>query len=305
MSKREYLLRFLAIIKKLRHIRYATFEEINDYLRTESEFTGFRLQVSKRTFQRDLQEIRSLFQLDIQNRKADNVYFIAEEAQDVHSQGLLEAFDMLHLYAAARQNTEQVFFEKRRPKGTEHILTLLQGIRSKRVIHFQYHKFGEEEPSIRQVEAIGIKEFKSRWYLIGYDRKDGFLKSFGMDRIAYLRVSKQSFTKQEMVNAEAYFKDCFGIMNPLDEDEPQLIELSFTPQSARFVKSLPLHPSQQIVFENAKECRITLFVYVTEDLVMELLSHGEKVLVLGPETLQKEVMRRSKASCERYFKSLK
>jgi predicted DNA-binding transcriptional regulator YafY len=64
MSKREYILRYMLIIRRLRNKRQATFEEINSFLILESELQGYRLSISKRTFQRDLNEIRSLFNTD-------------------------------------------------------------------------------------------------------------------------------------------------------------------------------------------------------------------------------------------------
>ncbi len=51
MSKREYLSRYHLIIKKLRKSP-ATFEEILDFLKRESELQEYDFEISKRTFQR-------------------------------------------------------------------------------------------------------------------------------------------------------------------------------------------------------------------------------------------------------------
>jgi len=73
MSKRESIARYNLVIKKLRK-HPASFAEISDYLSLESELQDYNFNVSKRTFQRDLEDIRSLYNIDIQfdfSRRAD------------------------------------------------------------------------------------------------------------------------------------------------------------------------------------------------------------------------------------------
>jgi hypothetical protein len=52
---------------------------------------------------------------------------------------------------------------------------------------------------------------------------------------------------------------------------------SFTSFQGRFVKSLPLHPSQEIIKDDEEEDRliIQLNVYPTFGLVMQILSYGK------------------------------
>ena len=80
MSKRESISRYNLIIKKLRKLP-CTFDEIADYLSRESELQSYNFNVSKRTFQRDLDDIRSLFNIDIQYDFSGKVYSINNEEQ--------------------------------------------------------------------------------------------------------------------------------------------------------------------------------------------------------------------------------
>jgi len=73
--------------------------------------------------------------------------------------------------------------------------------------------------------------------------------------------------------------------------------LSFDPVQGKYIKSLPLHESQQIIIDNNTELQIKLFLYTTYDFEMELLSYGEYVKVLKPDSLI-EVMK------NRYSKAL-
>ena len=80
-------------------------------------------------------------------------------------------------------------------------------------------------------------------------------------------------------------------------EEPQEVILSFDPVQGKYIKSLPLHESQQIIIDNNTELQIKLFLYTTYDFEMELLSYGEYVKVLKPDSLI-EVMK------NRYSKAL-
>ena len=65
MSKRESIGRYNLIIRKLRKSP-ASLGEIMAFLELESEIQGYNYIVSRRTFIRDLEDIRSLYNIDIQ-----------------------------------------------------------------------------------------------------------------------------------------------------------------------------------------------------------------------------------------------
>jgi predicted DNA-binding transcriptional regulator YafY len=46
-----------------------------------------------------------------------------------------------------------------------------------------------------------------------------------------------------------------------------------------------LHHTQQILAENDNELRISLSIYLTHDLIMELLSYGSTLKVIQPQEL--------------------
>ena len=74
-----------------------------------------------------------------------------------------------------------------------------------------------------------------------------------------------------------------------NDDAPQDIILSFDPFQGKYIKTLPLHESQQILIDNKDELQLKLNLYLTYDFIMELLSYGEKVKVLKPRSLANEI----------------
>ncbi|MBI4947676.1 MAG: WYL domain-containing protein [Bacteroidetes bacterium] len=290
MSKREYILRYLTIIKFLRK-EEATFEQLSDYLKSESEFHGYNLNISKRTFQRDLSEILSLFNIDIQFNFSRKMYFIAEEEEDLDlSSRMLEAFELYNTLNTAGKLSQYILFEKRKPQGMEHFYGLLHAIKNHFVIHFSYQKFWEDEFSHRITEPYSLKEFKGRWYVIAKDHKDNVVKTFGLDRISELEITKKKFELAKNFDANKLFRNCFGIIVP-DNPKPEEIILSFDSVQGKYIKSFPLHESQQIIKDDADEVRIKLKLCITFDFLLELLSYGEMLKVISPPKLKKEILK--------------
>jgi predicted DNA-binding transcriptional regulator YafY len=287
MSTRESILRYFHITNRLRKSP-ATFEEIDNYLTQQSEFQGYKFNVSKRQFQRDLSDIGSIFEIDINYDFSRQVYAINEELRSEISQRRLEAFDTFNALKIGENTSKSILFEKRRPQGTEHIFGLLHAINNNLQIRFTYHKFWEDEPTFRTVEPLALKEFKNRWYLLSKDLKDNVLKTFGLDRLTALDITRTQFKNPDNFDIEEPFRDCFGIITA-NGKEPQEVILSFDADQGKYIKSLPLHESQQIIVDNDHELQIRLFLYVTYDFEMELLSHGEHVKVLKPDSLVQEI----------------
>ena len=288
MAKLDYMLRYEAIIRKLRISKEATFEEIREYLQRESEFRDRSFSISNRTFQRDLNEIRSLSNTDIQFNFSRKVYYIANDVQSDLNNRVLESIDTLNSLNLATDFTRYMFFEKRKANGTQHFHGLLHAIKNRIVISLVHQKYDDEEPNSRPVEPLALKESKGRWYLFAKDRKDKRLKTFGLDRIIGFEFTASRFDYPRDLDVNEIFRDCFGVINP-DNDKPQEIILSFDPEQGKYVKSYPIHESQAILTDNDKGLRVKLLLYITLDLVMELLSYGDTVKIVAPGKLKEKI----------------
>jgi predicted DNA-binding transcriptional regulator YafY len=286
MSKRESIARYGLIINKLRR-GPSSFDEIDFFLQNQGEIDGYNYRVSQRTFQRDINDIYYIHKIEIKFDYANRVYYIANEEDDQLGQRMLEAFDTFNALNTTERISQYIHFEKRHPQGTENFNGLLHAIRNKLVIKFTYYKFWNEKVSERIIEPYALKEFRNRWYVVGKDLSDTQIKSFGLDRLSDLNITKKSF-KPSGFNVNEYYRNCFGIIAP-NADSPSEVILSFIPFQGRYIKSMPLHESQQILIDNEEELRIKLKVFITEDLIMEILSHGERVKVIEPKSLVEDI----------------
>lgn len=306
MSKKGYISRFLLIVKKLRIKPYSSFEELRRYIDLQLDYLQMQddtlmMGFSKRTFQRDIREIRNLFGIDIAYSTSRKGYFIdQDQAENMNFQRMMEAFDLFHSLNLAQDLTPYIHLEQRRPQGTENLYGLLHAIKNRLLIKFDYRKFWEEEVRQRQVEPFALKEFKNRWYVLGRDAGAGAVKHFGLDRLSKLEITNQNFIYPENYSVEQSHRFSFGIMGPNDK-HPQEIILSFDPFQGKYIKTLPLHHTQEILVDNSEELRIKLTLYLTHDLLMELLSHGANLKVIAPKSLVEQVKQAHQEAFNRYM----
>jgi predicted DNA-binding transcriptional regulator YafY len=294
MSKRSYISRYLLILKKLRSKRYVSFREMQQYFAQQEEALRLQddtldLSLEIRTFQRDLEDIRKAFGIDIRYSRQQQGYYIeAQQSENMNFSRMLEAFDLFHALQLTEDLSPAIHLSQRKPKGTEHLHGLLHAIRNHKLVRFSYHKFGEGTPTQRSVAPLGLKEYRERWYLLAVDQRDGYKKHFGLDRLYDLDLTNEPFSPPEGFNLDDYYRHSFGITVP-DEHEPEELILSFQPDQGDYIRSLPLHSSQEVLEESEAELRIRLYLYITEDLMMELLSFGDRVQVLQPLSLAAEM----------------
>lgn len=294
MSKRGYISRYLLILKKLKAKPYSTYEELKSYIENQFEYikmmdeklyTGFSI----RTLQRDIEEVRKNFGIDIEYSKTDKGYFISQsESENMNFQRMMEAFDMFNSLNLAQDLVPFIHLEKRRPQGTENLYGLLHSIKNKFQIIFTYQKYWEDELTHRIAEPYALKEFKNRWYVLANDLKDNQVKSFALDRLTDLEITKKRFQFPKDFNVTEHYKYCFGIISP-NGLKPQEVILSFDPHQGKYIKSLPLHESQEILKDNKDELLIRLTIIVTQDFMMELLSFGPAMEVIKPKSLADEI----------------
>lgn len=298
MTKRESVLRYIHIMNRLRK-GPATFEQIDRYLALQSELQEVCLNTSKRQFQRDLNDLKSIFEVEVKYDPVLRMYLIHEEEFSEMSKRRMEALDTFNALKIGQSSTLSIHFEKRKPKGTENLHGLLHAIHNRLLVSFTYQKYWDEQMTQRLVEPYALKEFKNRWYLLAIDPKDRQVKSFAFDRITELEITNQRFIPSDTLDVNEYYKYCFGIISPTDHELAEVI-LSFDPIQGKYIQSLPLHETQQVLVDNDQEVRIRLNVYLTLDFIMEIRSYGENVKVIQPQSLIDELKQSYKKALTYY-----
>lgn len=257
--------------------------------------------ITRRTFQRDLQEIRELHSVDIQYNKRLRRYLIDEKESEPINMELLASFDLINAFHLPKSLMEFVSFDERKARGTEYLFGLVYAIQNGFLVKISFQAFTETEPSDHWLEPLVLKEFKNRWYLIG-KYENGQIQRFAFDRILEVEISKvKKKGKGSEFDIREYYDGVFGISNELDQPVEE-VELIIGKLKAQYIKSMPFHSSQVVVSEGEEGVRVQLQVKINYDFVSEILSHGDEIIVIRPAKLKDAVLERAKNIVRGYLR---
>lgn len=300
MSKTIFFSRLALIVEMFRNDARLTFEEVIRKLEKRS-FADENFVISKRTFQRDIKEIDSLFGIQIACDRSTNEYFIKEKYDEEGKTRLLEAIEITSLIKSSNETQGIVFLEKRKANGTEYFSEVLNAIKNLTALEITYQNFlnFNRESTVRKIYPIAIKESKNRWYLIAKDHKDDVVKSFSLDRISKLVVLKDSVFSKINYDVEKEYQHVFGILK--GKENIETVRISCSESQFRYLETLPLHESQKFEQQQDDKFIISLKLIPTYDFVMEILAMGKEVKVLEPKKLVSEIKEKIKENLDQYL----
>lgn len=304
MAKIEQMLRlkFIEDFLRSRKNRGASYEEIQDYLEKkyqEDDIDLDDLKFTKRTFLRDKEAISKVLKTNIIYRRSTNTYAIDDDNEDEIQEDIFDNLLLVEAFRTVKGKKNIMLFEQRKSRGLHWLSGLVHAITHQKLITLNYTKFWEGVSHKKILEPYAVKEFKNRWYLLAHEKNDDkyFIKTFGLDRISDLEIAPSTF-KPRKYDAEKDFQNSFGIISTLNEI-PQEIILSFDAEQANYVKTLPIHHSQEILVDNNQEFRIKLTLVPTYDFEQEILSKGSSFKIISPESFKNHM----KAEVEEMLKN--
>ena len=168
MSSLSKLHRLYLLIEKVEGAYHPNFNELYDHYYNH----GFEL--SKRTLQRDLNTLRVEFGMEVAYSDHYKRYYIDRERSiNVDSfYRFLEYANTAELLSESikenKNDLEFIHFESQgKLKGLPLLRDLMFAIRNKRIITFTHYNFIRETNRSFTVQPYGLKEYQSRWYVVG------------------------------------------------------------------------------------------------------------------------------------------
>lgn len=281
MSHRGKLKRYLLILEQLQQRPSLA------RIRTQLEDHGFNL--SKRTLERDLGDLRDEFGVEAVYDRASNSYSLSAE-QAVEVPGLIQLLERAQLLELV-QHPEPSIQELHRHirfeglgqlLGIHHLAPLLRAIRERRTVRVLHRKFHGPAAKRILLKPHQLKESQGRWYVLGPSAEHSNPIALGLDRIQQVEVLGTRFKRNE-ADVAALYDHVIGV--DTSPGKPERVLLRFHPSQAPYVNALPLHSSQEVLLDDAAGLTIALFVMVNFELRRIILGMGASVQVLEPEHL--------------------
>lgn len=189
-------------------------------------------------------------------------------------------------------------FESGTNQDAQFFLQLFNAIFHRQVINMRYRRFGLE-PKEHVVHPYYLKQYRQRWYLFGHiDQKDGIC-CFALDRIMAVGVNDEVAFVASDVAFNHYFDDIVGVTKP-DGGQVEHIVLKADSWLENYLRTSPIHSSQQIESGGEEDCVVTLDVMVNYELEQELLFYAEHIAVVSPQHLRERLKERIRKQLEGY-----
>lgn len=217
----------------------------------------------------------------------------------------LDALESLRLGLGVGDSSRKIISFSRNPLEKSNLIgEIFTAISQKQVIDLHYHKFSAPSEILSiNIYPYLLKEYNRRWYLICSAETGSKLLNFSLDRIdEIIPLPSHSYIEYDG-DVNEFFDDIIGVTNH-DDKKIETILFWVSKVSKDYVASKPLHDSQKHYKGDAElllrekysmpldgdffsiECKENY------ELIRELTSFGEDLIVLSPNSICEEIKKR-------------
>lgn len=292
--------RYIWLLNTLLQHRRLTFEEIS--YRWKDSYLGDGKPLALRTFHVHRDAIAELFGVMVKCDPGTYEYYISSPERlrnDRTRQWLLNSFTISNMIEAGHNMKDRILFEEI-PHGTEYIQTVIDAMQQNKELEITYQSYYANLGETYHLQPYAMKVYNQRWYVVGYIKEKEGIRNIALDRTNDLRIGSETFMMPEDFDAEEYYANTVGIFVN-DKLKPQKVVIRAYGIQVEYMRSLPLHHTQQEIQTKHKE--FSDFEYklcLTPELSIHILAMGEKVKVLEPEELRSEIKNRLLATIQNY-----
>jgi predicted DNA-binding transcriptional regulator YafY len=189
---------------------------------------------------------------------------------------------------------------------------LFTAISQRQVIELHYHQFtAPDNDRVYNLHPYLLRQYNGRWYLFAKKVENDKLKCFPLDRMDKIVPLPSLKYKEYDGNLNELFEDVIGVS--IYEAEPvNQIVFWVSDFSVDYVMTKPLHESQKNL--NMEEAALRKAYPSLQggrffridckrnyELIRELCSYGQELVVLEPTDIRKEIEERIKGMSDRYL----
>jgi predicted DNA-binding transcriptional regulator YafY len=283
------------------------------------------LEISKATFKRDLEYLRSRMNASIifdrsqggyrfeypvnaQKLELPGLWFTEKEATAlILMQHLLSGLDkggLIEPHIApltsiidgilGQGNTTakelrrrlKVFGMSARKGSIESFEEVGSAILKRKRLQITYYARGTNEITEREISPQRLIFYRDNWYVDAYCYLRKDLRSFALDGISKAIICHAKADEIPEKQLHEHFAQSYGIFSG---KASQRAKLKFSPEKARWVSSETWHGQQVGSFDNEGNYFLEFDYNQDPELVMDILKYGSGVEVLAPVSLRKRV----------------
>ncbi len=297
---KSYFNRYVWLIDIISRYGHITKRDIDDLWSCSSLNEGHETAIPERTFHNHREAILDIFGIEIGFDRGRGYYIV--NTDDLDGEGirswLLESMSLSNLLRESADMRSRILFEKV-PSSSKWLSVIVNAMRDGKALEMTYQSFKRTEPTTFETHPYCLKVFRQRWYMLARTIGKEELRIYSLDRIIDIKVLDKTLELPAGFDAADFFSDYFGIIIGHDV-KPSIMEIKATAEQAKYLESLPLHPSQEAIEVTPDYSVFRYRLVPTFDLKQEILSRGATVEILSPEWFRKEIIAELKNTLTNY-----
>ena len=287
---KSYFNRYVWLIDIISRYGHITKRDIDDLWSCSSLNEGHETAIPERTFHNHREAILDIFGIEIGFDRGRGYYIV--NTDDLDGEGirswLLESMSLSNLLRESADMRSRILFEKV-PSSSKWLSIIVNAMRDGKALEMTYQSFKHTEPTTFETHPYCLKIFRQRWYMLAQTIGKEELRIYSLDRIIDIKVLDKALEFPDGFDAADFFSDYFGIIIGHNV-KPSIVEIKASAEQAKYLESLPLHPSQTAIEVKPEYTVFRYCLVPTFDLKQEILSRGSTLEVLTPDWFRQEII---------------
>ena len=290
---------YIWLVNTIYHAKAITLADINEKWMQTDMSEG--IPMSRTTFYRHKSAIEDIFGIYIEcDKKKGNKYYIGNDyvlREDSIQNWMLSTLSVNNVVSECKSLHNRILLENI-PSGGEMLKQVIKAMKEGRQLSITYHRYSAPNSNNYTIEPYCMKLFRQRWYLLG-KLTNGYLSTFSLDRIEELKLLDTKYKVPEDFDGAEYFHDSYGMLTD-DNMAIERIVLRAYGYEPYYLRDLPLHHSQREIETTEEYTDFELQLKPTSDFKAKLLSRGQWVEILEPQSLADEIIEWHQNAIDRY-----
>jgi predicted DNA-binding transcriptional regulator YafY len=177
-------------------------------------------------------------------------------------------------------------------QGLSSMNELYESILNEKTITLEYRPFYQLDSFKDVFFPYLLKEYNKRWYVVGFSQTRHKIALFALDRIINIEETRGvPFVKNNFFNPEIYFRDNIGVTVQLNQ-QPEEIIFWASNEFKNYLETKPIHFSQKRLFDYKGGSVFSLFLRINFELNELLHGHSDRISILKPRSLRQNMLER-------------
>jgi predicted DNA-binding transcriptional regulator YafY len=156
-----------------------------------------------------------------------------------------------------------------------------------RCLYVEHVKLSQNESVKRTISPQTLVRYRDNWYVDAYCHLRKGLRTFALDRLKNVEISKEKFKKVPRQERETFYTTAYGIFTGPAKNTAII---NFSATAAKEVAHEQWHPKQQGIWIDKGTYQLKVPYGHSRELIMDVLRWGVDAEVKGPKELRKEIM---------------